>query len=136
MKKILSTNYSALAFNLAMLGLRLCFGTTMLFIHGLDKLQKFSTLKTGFYNFMGLGTQTSLVLDIFAEVFCSLLLILGLFTRFTVIPLIITMLVVIFGVDKGKPFADSELSLMYLFAYFTLLLCGPGKISVDGMITR
>jgi len=135
MKKLLSTNYSALAFNLAMLGLRLCFGFTML-IHGLDKLQKFNTLKTGFYNFMGLGTQTSLVLDIFAEFFCSLFLILGLFTRFTVVPLIITMFVVIFGVDKGKPFAESEQALMYLFVYITLLLCGPGKISLDGMITR
>lgn len=135
MKKLLSTNYSATAFNLAMLGLRLCFGFTML-MHGLDKLQKFNALKTGFYNFMGLGTQTSLVLDIFAEFFCSLFLILGLFTRFTVIPLIITMLVVIFGVDKGKPFAESEQALMYLFAYITLLLCGPGKISLDGMITR
>lgn len=94
MKKLLSINYSATAFNVAMLALRLIFGLLMLFIHGLDKIQKFSTLQGNFYNFMGLGSRTSLVFSIFAELFCSLFLILGLFTRFTIIPLIINMLVI------------------------------------------
>jgi len=136
MKKLLSIQYTPWAFNLAMLGLRIVFGVTMLFAHGLDKLQKFDTLKGGFYSFMGVGPKTSLILDIFSELFCSLFIILGLFTRFTVIPLIITMLVIIFGHDKGKPILESELALMYLFAYITLLLCGPGKVSIDGMISK
>lgn len=136
MKKLLSVEYSAWAFNLAMLGIRLVFGINMLFIHGLDKLQKFDTLKLDFYSFMGLGPKTSLVLAIFSELFCSLFIILGLFTRFSVIPLIITMLVIILGHDKGKALLDSEVALMYLFAYITLLLCGPGKISIDGMISK
>ncbi|HVX52665.1 MAG TPA: DoxX family protein [Chitinophagaceae bacterium] len=136
MKKLLSTGYSAGAFNLALLCLRLVFGINMLIIHGLDKLQKFETLKTDFYNFMGLGQQTSLVLAIFAEFFCSFFIILGLFTRFTVVPLIITMLIIIFGNDKGKALLESEVALMYLCSYVVLLLCGPGKISVDGMIAK
>jgi len=136
MKKLLSINYNATAFNLAMLGLRLIFGLVMLFAHGLDKLQKFSTLQGNFYNFMGLGPKTSLVLSIFAELFCSLFLILGLFTRFTVVPLIINMLVILLLHDAGKPWLESETALLYLFGYFTILLCGPGKISVDGMMNK
>lgn len=136
MKKLLSINYNAWAFNLAILCIRLVFGSLMLFIHGLDKLQKFATLQGDFYSFMGLGHKTSLVLAIFAELFCSLFLILGLFTRFTVIPLIITMLAIIIGHDSGKPLLESEVAFMYLFAYITLLLCGPGKISVDAMISK
>ncbi len=136
MKKLLSITYNAWAFNLSMLGIRLVFGLLMLVIHGLDKLQKFTTLQGDFYSFMGLGHKTSLVLAIFAELFCSLFIILGLFTRFSVIPLIITMLAIIFGHDTGKPLLESEVALMYLFGYITLLLCGPGKLSLDAMISK
>ncbi|HWB24326.1 MAG TPA: hypothetical protein VG738_02550 [Chitinophagaceae bacterium] len=44
MKKLVSIRYNARAFNLAMLRIRLAFGTNMLFIHGLYKLQKFNSL--------------------------------------------------------------------------------------------
>ncbi len=136
MKRLLSINYNPTAFNVAMLGLRVIFGLLMLLLHGLDKLQKFSTLQGNFYNFMGLGPKTSLVMSIFAELFCSLFLILGLFTRFTVSVLIINMLVIILLHDSGKGWLESEVALMYLFAYLAILLCGPGKISVDGMMNK
>ncbi|MGI8950003.1 MAG: DoxX family protein [Chitinophagaceae bacterium] len=134
MKKLISTYYSSWAFNISMLILRITFGGILLFKHGLSKLQNFNTLQTTFYNFMGLGAKASLGLNIFAEVFCSLFVILGLFTRFTVVPIIITMLVVIFGAQSDKPFLESELAVVYLAAFLTLLFCGPGRFSVDRMI--
>jgi putative oxidoreductase len=136
MKKLLSIHYNEWAFNIGMFILRLIAGCVMLFAHGFDKLQKFNTLQGNFYNFMGLGHRTSLVLDIFAELFCSLFLILGLFTRFSAALLIITMLVVIFGYDAGKPWLQSETAFLYLAGYVMLLLCGPGKISIDGMLNK
>ncbi|WP_207632530.1 DoxX family protein [Foetidibacter luteolus] len=136
MRKLLSIKYSAAAFNIAMLLLRTGFGLALLIKHGLPKLMKFATLQNEFYNFMGMGSKFSLILAIFAEVFCSLFIILGLFTRFAVIPLIVTMLVVIYGADKGKGFFESELAIMFLTAFLTLLLCGPGRISVDGMMNN
>jgi len=136
MKKLLSISYSNGAFNFSMLLIRISFGAMMLLKHGLPKLMKFATLQNEFYNFLGIGSRFSLILNLFAEVFCSLFLILGLFTRLTVLPLIIAMLVVIFGVDKGKPLAESELAILFLTAYITLLFCGPGRISVDGMINK
>jgi len=86
--------------------------------------------------FLQLGHKTSLCLVIFAELFCSLFIVLGLFTRLTVVPLIITMLVVIFGHNAGKPWTDSEQAYTYLAGYLTLLFCGPGKASVDGMMNK
>ena len=136
MKKLLSIGYTDWGFNLSMLCLRLILGLVMLFAHGLDKLQKFNSLQGDFYNFMGLGHKTSLCLVIFAELFCSLFIVLGLFTRLTVVPLIITMLVVIFGHNAGKPWTDSEQAFTYLAGYLTLLFCGPGKASVDGMMNK
>jgi putative oxidoreductase len=136
MKKLSSINYSAVAFNIGMLLLRLCFGGILLFKHGMMKLQNFDMMQGQFYSFLGIGAKTSLVLAIFAEVFCSLFVIIGLFTRITVIPIIITMLVAIFGAEAGKPLLESELAILYLCAFLTLLLCGPGKVSVDGMMSK
>ena len=119
-----------------MLLLRVVFGLLILVKHGYDKMIKFSTLQYQFYNFFGIGSKTSLILSIFAEVLCALFIVLGLFTRLAAIPLIITMLVAVFGFNAGKPLVDSEAALMYLSVFITLLFCGPGKISIDGMINK
>lgn len=136
MKKILSIRYSAGAFNFSMFLLRLIFGLLMIIKHGYVKLMNFPELSVKFSSFMGIGSKTSLILAIFAEVFCGLFIVMGLFTRLAVIPLIITMLVAIFGADAGKTLIESELALLYLGAFITLLFCGPGRISIDGMINK
>ena len=136
MKKVLSIKYSTGAFNFSMLLLRVVFGVLMIAIHGYDKMTKFSSLQNNFYSFFGLGSKISLILAIFAEVLCALFVVLGLFTRLAVVPLIITMLVAIFSFNAGKPVLQSEAALMYLGAFVTILFCGPGKISIDGMINK
>jgi len=136
MKKILSIKYSNGAFNFSMLLLRVFFGVLMVSKHGYGKMIKFDELHTKFYSFLGMGSTFSLVLAIFAEVICASFIILGLFTRLASVPLIISMLVVIFGADAGKSFAESEMAILFLGAFTTILLCGPGKISVDGLINK
>ena len=136
MKKLLSIRYSAGAFNFSMLFLRFVFGVLILAKHGYDKMMKFETLQTSFYSFMGMGSKFSLILAIFAEVLCALFIVLGLFTRLAAIPLVITMLVAIFGFNSGKSFVESEVAVLYFAAFTAILLCGPGKISIDGMINK
>jgi putative oxidoreductase len=131
-----SISYSSAAFNIAMLLLRVCFGVVLMVKHGFTKVMNFATLQHTFYNFLGLGPKFSLILILFAEIFCSLLIVLGLFTRWSCIPIIIAMIIVIFGHDAGKDLVDSELALFYLTAFVTLHFVGPGSISVDGMIGR
>ena len=136
MKKLLSIKYSAAAFNFSMFFLRVLFGLLIIIRHGYVKLRDFSTMQDHFYNFLGLGMKTSLALSIFAEVLCALFIVLGLFTRIATIPLIITMLVAIFGAGAAKPLLEAELAILYLGAFVTLLFCGPGKISIDAMINK
>jgi putative oxidoreductase len=136
MKKFLSIHYSDGAFNFAILLLRLCLGLYMLIVHGMDKLMHFAERAASFYDPFGIGHKASLVLMIFAEVFCSIFVILGLFTRFAVLPLIIGMAVAVFGVHKGLHHNDAEIAAIYLTGYLVLLLCGPGRISVDGMMKK
>ncbi len=135
MKKILSTKYSAGAFNAAMLVLRLGLGALMLH-YGYDKLVHFSAKQGDFMNFMGIGRTMSLALVVFAEFFCSLFLVIGLFTRLASIPLIITMCVALYKQHNMDIFGNGETVALFLTGYIVLLLCGPGKVSVDGMVGK
>ena len=135
MKRLLSIKYSAGAFTAAMLFLRLGIGFLMM-AHGYDKLLRFSSIHNTFLNFMGIGSTFSLTLVIFAEFFCSLFLVLGLFTRLSVIPLIITMCVALFQVHHGEVFGKGEIDTLFLTSYIVLLFLGPGRVSVDSMISK
>ncbi len=135
MSRFLSTKYSAGAFNFGMFVLRVITGL-LLVNHGYSKLIQFSSLRYKFMNFMHLGSTTSLSLIIFAEFFCGIFLTLGLFTRFACIPIIIGMGVIVFMTAHGNIFDEGEKGAMYLAASIAILFCGPGKISVDGMIGK
>jgi putative oxidoreductase len=135
MKKILSISCSDWAFNLGMLLLRAGTGALMI-PHGYSKLVHFPEKHSSFMNFLGLGGTISLCLVIFAEFFCSLFLVLGLFTRLSVIPLVIDMSVALFQVNHGDFFGDGANSAIFLTPFLVIMLCGPGKFSVDGLINK
>jgi len=101
--------------------------------HGYDKLVHFGSRHNSFMNFLGIGSTFSLSLVIFAEFFCSLFIIMGLFTRLATIPLIITMSVALFKASSAEIFGKGEVASLYLVCFAVLLLLGPGKVSVDGM---
>lgn len=132
---MLSTQYPAWAFNISMFLLRAGLGLLMI-PHGYDKLVHFATYKKDFLNFLGMGGTISLALTVFAEFFCSIFLMMGLFSRLTVIPLIINMVVVIFKAHNGDIFGDGEHGSLFLIGYLAILLCGPGKASVDGIMGK
>ena len=102
--------------------------------HGFPKLVHYADRMEKFSDPLGLSSPVSLALAVFAEFFCSILLGLGLFTRFALVPLMATMATAAFIVHAGDPFGDREKALLYLFAYLALFFTGPGKLSVDGVI--
>lgn len=137
MKKILSTKYNENSWSFGLAILRVGLGLIML-KHGLDKL-------TGFNEMRGMnqlfGSPTDLILVIFAELFCSIFLVLGLFTRFALIPLIITMCVAFFKTHHHLIFTEKcedsgQVALLFLIGYIALLFTGPGKFSIDRMIAK
>jgi len=135
MKRLLSTSCSDWAFNIGTFLLRLGAGGLVI-AHGYDKLVHFATMRHQFMNFMGIGSSTSLTLVIFAEFFCGLLVLLGLFTRLSVIPLVISMTVALVKAHHNDVFGAGEKAALYLVCFLAILLLGPGKASVDGVINR
>ena len=121
--------------NIAILVLRVGIAVLML-VHGLPKLM---TLVSGEpVQFPALiGTPAiSLGLAVFAEVICSILILMGLATRLATIPLIITMLVAVLYIHGADPFAKQEMGLHYLVGYVVLFLTGSGRYSLDNWINK
>lgn len=122
--------------DIILLVVRVFIGFAML-SHGFPKLQMLlEGGKIEFFDFLGMGPTLSLMLTVFAEFVCSILLILGLFTRVALGFLIFTMIIAGFVVHGADPFEKREMSLIYLSVYLLLIAFGPGKISVDYMIEK
>lgn len=120
--------------SLVMFFLRIFVGFIML-THGFFKIANYAVLSTEpMFNPIGIGSAPSLWLAIFAEVVCSFLLILGLFTRPAALVLVINMTVAAFFAHMGQDFASKELALMYWAIYIVLVVMGGGRYSIDWLI--
>lgn len=136
MKKFFSISISDRNAHLCLLLVRIAVGAFML-THGLPKLSKL--LAGGEIKFadpFGLGPGISLALTVFAEVVCSILVIIGLGTRLAVIPLIVTMLVAAFHAHASDPFSSKEKPLLFVIVFAVLFVFGSGKHSIDRLLSR
>jgi putative oxidoreductase len=135
MKKLFSTGYSDNVISFALFILRITMGG-LIIPHGYQKLMSFASKSATFPDFLHVGHSTSMALSIFAEFFCGIFILLGLFTRLASIPLIINMAVAVIFAHNGKIFGDGEHATLFLGGFITLLFAGPGKISLDKMIGK
>ncbi|OFZ51252.1 MAG: hypothetical protein A2381_01825 [Bdellovibrionales bacterium RIFOXYB1_FULL_37_110] len=118
--------------DVGLLVLRLSIGLMMSLGHGLAKFsQFFQGGEIQFADPIGIGTNLSFYLVGTTEFILSLMVVVGLFTRWAAIPLIFTMSVAVLIVHGAQTFVEKEIALLYLFSFLTILLTGPGKISVD-----
>ena len=124
----------AWSIDFGLLVLRIC--CCLMLLHGWPKFTNFSEGSSDWPDPLHVGSTASYALTVFAELGCSILLMLGLFTRIALIPLIILMLVIVFIIHAGESIADREHAIMYLLSYMALLFTGPGKYSLDKLIHR
>ncbi len=104
--------------------------------HGYPKLMKILDGNTKFANPIGLGSEISLYLTVFAEFFAPLLIIVGYKTRFFSFFPAFTMIIAAFVIHGDDPFKKMEMALLFLIAYVVIMISGPGKISVDHFKSR
>lgn len=110
--------------------LRLCLGVSMGWLHGWEKLVALFHGRLSFLDPIGLGEAPSFLLAVFAEVVCSLLIVLGWCTRWAALVLAFTMGVAFFVVNQAQ-FKGGELAWLYLGGYLVLFCAGAGRFSLD-----
>lgn len=122
--------------NTMLLILRVAAGVFML-THGMGKMQALTgSDPIQFRDPLGVGVTVSLALAVFAEVFCSILLIAGFGTRLVTLPLLFTMMVASFVVHMNDGFAKQELPFLYALIYLVIATMGAGKYSVDYLLLK
>lgn len=135
MRKLFSAGYTNGAVSFSMLVLRVVSGGLIL-LHGWPKLINFTAKMNTFPDPLGVGHKISLGMVVFAEVFCAVLLIMGLLTRLASVPLVICMSVIIFMIHGKDPVSEKEMPILFLAAFVTLLFTGPGRFSLDGALGK
>jgi len=119
--------------SLGLLILRIGLAGTMAVRHGLPKLLDFANSMHSFPDPIGLGSEVGLALVVFAEFLCSLLIVVGVFTRFAAIPVVVAMAVAFFVVHGADPFTKKEMAFIYLTGFACILATGAGKFSADAL---
>ena len=123
--------------DLAAFLLRLLFGGLFIF-HGYSKIADYNNILNNMWppEIIGIGAKLSFNLVIFAEFFCGILVTIGLFTRLTVIPILINMIVAYFVAHQKDAFTGKELPFVFMILSFVVFILGSGRYSVDRLFFR
>ena len=117
--------------NIALLILRVVFAGSMLYGHGLGKLNRLLEGNLSFSNPLGIGEIPTLILAVFSEFLAPIFIIIGYKTKFFSFFPAATMFVAAFIVHRGDPFGRVEKALLFLTVFVILMMTGPGKYSID-----
>jgi putative oxidoreductase len=121
-------------YNFAPLPLRIITGIGFM-MHGLPKLLDISNTQNSFIN-MGLPPELAIIIGLL-EFIGGLAILLGIFTRIAAGLLAINMIGAILQVKLAKGFIGGyELDLLYLAIMISLMLTGPGNLSIEKNVLK
>lgn len=128
--------------NLSRLFLRLFTGI-MFMQFGIRQWIHFDAIAPTFVDIWGIGPENSLVVMIVIELVCSTMMILGFMSRISVLPPFVAMIMTENFVLNNLHIEPSHListqpayvPILFLGIFCFMLLAGPGKISLDYLIS-
>lgn len=129
--------------NMARLFMRLFVGL-MFMQFGIRQINQFAETAQTFPAVLGMSSETCLVLMIIVEILCSALIMVGLCTRLATIPPIVSMILAERYLVHDVMHTDTTMlnymdvgyvPILFIGIYLFLLLAGPGKISLDYLIS-
>jgi putative oxidoreductase len=134
-KKVLLLKFVPVNQDIGLLALRLFTATPLLMKHGFEKVFTFSQMAAHFPDPIGIGPVPSLFVAMVSDAICTVLLILGLASRWAALFIFCNVAVAWAFVHHfafaGHSGDHGELIVLYLGAMLTLVLTGPGKYSID-----
>jgi putative oxidoreductase len=134
MKKIIQFITAQGNYNIALLILRVWLGISLFVDHGIEKLN-FAQMQQHFPDPLHIGVVPGLLFAFVTDVICSILIALGLFTRIAALLVVINLFIAFVFFHK-LDLTDSfgQVAYIYLGAYLTILVAGPGKYSIDNTL--
>ena len=103
----------------------------MMLTHGWGKFLKVFNGDFSFGNPLGIGETPTLLMAVFAEFVCPILLIIGYRSKLAAIAPALTMITAAFVVHLHDPWRKQEFPLLYLTCFIAIYLLGSGRYSLD-----
>ncbi|MCC8035567.1 MAG: DoxX family protein [Rikenellaceae bacterium] len=111
------------------------FAGGILLPHGIQKIENYNALSHSFPDPIGLGSTLSFILILLTETVGSVFVILGLLTRPAALAVSLGMFVAAFlSSPDGFSSQSSQLPLLLMGVYLSLIFSGAGRYSLDGAI--
>jgi putative oxidoreductase len=84
----------------------------------------------------GFGGEFNWFLTLLSEGLCSVLVIFGVFTKFTTVPPTVAMIVAGLAMSGGTAWSVREYYFLLALPFFVLSFTGPGEYSLDARIAK
>ena len=118
------------ALDIGLLLLRLTTSALLFWTNGWPKLLHYADELQHIDDPLGIGRPTTLWLALLAEVVCPVAVAAGAFTRAACVPIVVLLLVALFGVRPGWTWDQGQFGRLYLIVFTSLMLTGPGRLVV------
>jgi putative oxidoreductase len=137
-KTALNRTAPAGTIDIALLVLRVWMGLLLFFQHGMGKILHFSQMAGHFPNPIHIGPLPSLLFATLSDAICSLLVVLGVGTRYAALIVVINLATAFTLVHQFKLSGPhgGELPLLFCGAFLALVIAGAGRYSVDAAFFR
>ncbi len=127
--------------DVGLLTLRVLVGLSLFLKHGWEKPTTFAMMAAHFPDPIHIGAVPSLVFALISDAICSVLVILGLATRWAALIVVINIGVawslVHHFIFFARPQGDhGELCLLYISVFLALFVAGAGRYSLDALIAK
>ena len=100
----------------------------LLWVHGLPKLLNYSEQLKLIEDPFHLGAHVTLLLAIFAEVLCPLLIIAGVLERLACLPILAVLLIAMLVVHPEWTLLEGQFGWLLLIIFSSVLIAGPGRL--------
>ncbi|MBD8668930.1 DoxX family protein [Pseudomonas lurida] len=114
--------------DLGLLFLRVSGALFLLWVHGLPKLLNYSEQLKLIEDPFHLGASVTLLLAIFAEVLCPLLIMAGVLVRLACLPILCVLLIALGVVHPEWTLFEAQFGWLLLIIFTALVISGPGRL--------
>ena len=117
--------------DLGLLFLRISGALFLLGVHGLPKVLNYSEQLKLIEDPFHLGAHVTLLLAIFAEVLCPLLIVAGLLVRLACLPILAVLVIALLVVHPEWTLFEGQFGWLLLILFTSILIAGPGRLALN-----
>ncbi|MVV51698.1 DoxX family protein [Pseudomonas sp. PB120] len=111
--------------------LRVSSALFLLWVHGLPKLLNYSAQLQVIEDPFHLGANLTLMLAIFAEVLCPLLIIAGVLVRLACLPVLSVLWIAMVVVHPQWSIEEGQFGWLLLLLFTSIFIAGPGRLALN-----